>query len=62
MHVTASIDYAIVMSGEVELKVDDGVVVEMKTGDVMVQQATIHGWRAVGTEPCVMAFILISTE
>jgi quercetin dioxygenase-like cupin family protein len=62
MHVTNSIDFAIVISGKVELELDDGVKLSMKTGDTLVQQANIHGWNNVGTEPCLIAFVLVSTE
>jgi quercetin dioxygenase-like cupin family protein len=62
MHVTNSIDFAIVISGEVELELDDGVKLSMKTGDTLVQQANIHGWNNVGTVPCLIAFVLVSTE
>ena len=62
MHTTRSVDYAVVVSGEIELELDDGVTVTLKQGDTLVQQATVHGWRNKSSEPCVMAFILISTE
>lgn len=62
MHITRSIDYAVIMSGTIELELDDDVVVVLNEGDVLVQQATIHGWKNTGTEPCIIAFILISTE
>ena len=44
------------------MELDDGVLIHMKQGDCLVQQATIHGWQNTGTEPCTIAFILISTE
>jgi quercetin dioxygenase-like cupin family protein len=62
MHITKSVDYAVIMSGTIEMELDDDVIVHLKKGDVLVQQATIHGWRNTGKEPCVIAFILISTE
>ena len=62
MHITKSIDYAVVISGEIDMELDDGVMVHFKAGDVLVQQATIHGWENNGTEPCVIAFAMISTE
>jgi quercetin dioxygenase-like cupin family protein len=60
-HRTDSIDYAVVMSGEIDMEMDD-TVVHLKAGDVLVQQATIHNWVNNGTEPCVIAFVLISAE
>ena len=62
MHVTKSIDYAVIISGEIDMELDDGVMVHLNVGDTLVQQATIHGWSNTGTEPCVIAFALISTE
>jgi len=40
----------------------DDTVVHLKAGDVLVQRATIHNWVNNGTEPCVIAFVLISSE
>lgn len=60
-HRTDSIDYAVVMSGEIDMEVEDSVV-HLKAGDVLVQRGTIHNWVNRGTEPCVMAFILIDAK
>ena len=60
-HVTDSIDYAVVISGEIYMQLDEGEVL-LKAGDVLVQRATIHNWVNRGTEPCVIAFVLIATE
>jgi len=59
-HRTASLDYAIVISGEIDMELDDGKIVNLKAGDVLVQRGTIHNWTNPGTEPCVIAFILMS--
>ena len=61
-HRTDSIDYAVVISGSIEMKLDDGIVVKLKAGDVLVQRGTIHNWVNRGTEPCVVAFVLISAK
>jgi quercetin dioxygenase-like cupin family protein len=58
-HRTASIDYAAVMSGEIDMELDDGVVVHLKAGDVLVQRGTIHNWVNRGSAPCIIAFVLI---
>ena len=58
MHYTNSIDYAIVLQGEIDMLLDDSEV-HMKAGDVMVQQGTNHAWINRGTEVCRIAFILI---
>lgn len=61
-HRTDSIDYAAVISGEIEIELDDGVVAKLKAGDVLVQRGTIHNWVNRGTEACVIAFVLISAK
>jgi mannose-6-phosphate isomerase-like protein (cupin superfamily) len=60
-HRTDSIDYAIVMSGEIDM-VLDGTVVHLKAGDALVQRGTIHDWVNRGTVPCVIAFALIAAK
>ena len=60
-HRTDSIDYAVVMSGEIDMEMDD-TVVHLKAGDVLVQRGTIHNWVNNGTAPCVIAFVLIGAE
>jgi len=60
-HRTDSIDYAVVISGEIEMDLD-GEVVKLKAGDVLVQRGTIHNWINRGTEPCVIAFVLIDAK
>jgi mannose-6-phosphate isomerase-like protein (cupin superfamily) len=59
-HRTDSIDYAVVVSGEIDMELDDGVVVKLKAGDALVQRGTIHNWVNRGKEDCVIAFILIA--
>jgi quercetin dioxygenase-like cupin family protein len=60
-HRTDSIDYAVVMSGEVDMELDD-TTVHLKAGDVLVQRGTIHNWVNRGSEPCVIAFVLIAAK
>jgi quercetin dioxygenase-like cupin family protein len=60
-HRTDSIDYAVVVSGELDMELDDSVV-HVKAGDVIVQRGTIHNWANRGTEPCVIAFVLIDAK
>jgi quercetin dioxygenase-like cupin family protein len=61
-HRTDSIDYAVVISGEIDMELDDGVVVKLKAGDALVQRGTIHNWVNRGKEDCVVAFILIAAK
>jgi quercetin dioxygenase-like cupin family protein len=61
-HRTDSVDYAVVISGEIDMELDDGVTVHLKAGDTLVQRGTIHNWKNRGTEPCLIAFILIHAK
>ena len=61
MHRTESIDYAVVMAGEIDMELDDSVV-HLKAGDVLVQRGTIHNWVNRGAEPCVIAFVLVAAK
>ena len=60
-HRTDSIDYIVIISGEIDMELDDSVVY-LKAGDVMVQRGTIHNWVNRGTAPCVLAVILIDAK
>ena len=60
-HRTDSIDYAVVMAGEIDMELDDATV-HLKAGDVLVQRGTIHNWVNRGTVPCVIAFVLIAAK
>ena len=60
-HRTDSIDYAVIMSGEIDMELDVGKV-HLKAGDVMVQRGTIHNWVNTGSEPCVIAFTLVAAK
>ena len=61
MHRTRSVDYAIVMSGEIDMLLDDAEV-HLSAGDVMVQQGTNHAWVNRGNEACRIAFVLIDAQ
>jgi quercetin dioxygenase-like cupin family protein len=61
MHRTETIDYAIVLSGEITMLLDDEDVV-LKTGDILVQCGTNHAWSNRSNAPAVIAFILIDGE
>jgi len=60
-HRTKTIDYAIVLEGEIDMLLDDSAV-HVMAGDVLVQQATNHAWVNSGTKPCRIAFILIDAN
>ena len=59
MHRTNSIDYGIVLTGEVELELDDGVKTILRPGDIVVQRGTMHLWRNRSEhETCRIVFVL----
>lgn len=59
-HRSSSIDYGIILSGAVELELDDGAVTTAQAGDIIVQRGTIHLWRNPSpTETCRIVFVLI---
>ena len=60
-HRTDSIDYIVIISGEIDMELD-GSVVHLKAGDVMVQRGTIHNWVNRGTAPCVLAVVLVDAK
>jgi mannose-6-phosphate isomerase-like protein (cupin superfamily) len=60
-HKTATIDYAIVLSGEIYAMMDEGEAL-LKTGDVLIQRGTNHSWSNRTNEPAVVAFVLIDAD
>lgn len=61
MHRTKSIDYALVLEGEIDMLMDDSEV-HLKAGDVLVQQGTNHAWVNNTNKPCRIAFVLIDAH
>jgi quercetin dioxygenase-like cupin family protein len=61
MHRTETIDYVIVMEGEIEMDMDDSTI-KLKAGDVMVQRGTNHAWANRGDRRARVAFVLIDAE
>ena len=61
MHRTRSVDYAVVLSGEIDMMLDDSVV-HLKPGDTIVQQATNHAWVNRGTQTCRILFVLMDSK
>jgi len=63
VHRTDSIDYAVVISGEIDMQLEPGGgEVHLKAGDVLVQRGTIHNWINRGQKPCTIAFVLIDAK
>ena len=61
MHRTRTVDYAVVVAGEIDMLLDDSEI-HLKAGDVVVQQGTNHAWVNRGTESCRIAFVLIDAK
>lgn len=61
MHKTETVDYAIVLSGEIYAMMDEGETL-MKAGDCLVQRGTNHAWSNRSNAPCLIAFILINAN
>jgi quercetin dioxygenase-like cupin family protein len=61
MHVTDTIDYAIVLSGEIWAIMDEGEKL-LKTGDVLMQRGTSHAWSNRSDEYCRVAFVLVEAK
>ena len=62
MHTTQTVDYAILLDGELWLELDDGETLHLVAGDIVVQQATRHGWRNKGERPATIAFVMLGTK
>ena len=60
-HRTDSIDYAIVLSGSIEMELDNETV-PLSAGDVLIQRGTVHNWINRGAEPCTIAFVLVGAK
>ena len=58
MHRTDSLDFAVVLQGEIFMLLDDDEV-HLSAGDVVVQRGTNHAWSNRGTESCIIAFVLV---
>ena len=61
MHTTNSVDYAIVIEGEIWAVLDDDEVL-MKAGDVLVQRGTSHAWSNRSDRPSMVGFVLIDAS
>lgn len=61
MHRTRTLDYAIIMAGEIDMLLDDSEI-HLQAGDVLIQQGTNHAWVNRGPAPCRIAFVLIDAK
>lgn len=62
MHTTDTVDYGIVLEGEVWLELDDGRQVLLRPHDVVIQNGTRHAWRNKSSAPVKMAFVMIGAR
>ena len=62
MHVTDTVDYAIVLEGEVWLELDDGAQHHLEAHDVVIQNGTRHAWRNKTNRPVKMVFVMIGAQ
>jgi mannose-6-phosphate isomerase-like protein (cupin superfamily) len=62
MHATDSIDYDIVLEGEITLELDDGAQVLLRQHEVAVQHGNRHAWRNLGDKPALMLFVLVGAR
>jgi hypothetical protein len=60
-HKTNSVDYAIVLAGEIYAMMDEGETL-LKVGDVLIQRGTNHAWSNRSDAPATVAFVLIDAE
>jgi mannose-6-phosphate isomerase-like protein (cupin superfamily) len=61
MHTTSTVDYIIVLKGEIYAVMEKGETL-LKPGDVLVQRGTNHSWSVRGNEPCIVAAILVNAK
>lgn len=62
MHTTNSVDYLIVLDGELWLELDDGQLTRLGRGDTVVQNGTRHAWRNLSAEPATVAVVQVGAE
>ena len=62
MHRTETVDYVLCLEGEIDMELDDGLMVTIRKGDVMVQQGTNHSWINNSEKPARIAFALIEAK
>ncbi len=61
MHRTETIDYIVVIAGEIDMVMDDSTVT-LRAGDTMIQRGTNHAWFNRGTETARVAFVLVDAK
>jgi len=59
MHTTDSVDYGVLLDGEIHLELDDGATKKLAPRDVVIQNGTRHAWRNKSDKPATMVFVLV---
>ncbi len=59
MHCTDTVDYAVLLEGEIHLELDDGATRRLAPKDVVIQNGTRHAWRNKSDKPATMLFVLV---
>lgn len=62
MHTTDTVDFDVIVSGEVVLELDDGTEVLLKAGDCVIQNGTRHAWHNRSSQNCVISVALVGAE
>jgi len=62
MHTTDTVDFDVVLSGDIFVELDDGAEVHLQTGDCLVQNGTRHSWHNRSSQPCILAVTLIGAS
>jgi quercetin dioxygenase-like cupin family protein len=62
MHTTETVDYGILLDGELTLELDDGATKNLGVHDIVIQNGTRHAWRNLSTRPATMLFVLIGAR
>lgn len=62
MHTTDTVDFDVIVSGEVYLELDDGAEVLLKAGDCVIQNGTRHAWHNRSSERCVISAAIVGAE
>ena len=62
MHRTRTIDYGVILSGSVDVLMEDGSSAHLETGDCLVQLGAMHAWRNASDQPVTIAFVMVGAE
>ena len=62
MHTTPTVDYGVLLDGQLTLELDGGVTKDLQVHDVVIQNGTRHAWRNGSDRPATMLFVLIGAS